>query len=123
MNIDEINKLIVRNIESLIEEVGSNPTRMAKDSGLGYTSIRDILTGTSGSPRYETLLKIAKGAGVDIRRITVGPNFDKVDPSDAEMLDLWHQLEPSERMFLANAAKAQIEARDRSRQQPGETQS
>lgn len=112
MDIEAVNARVTENIRSLIEEIGSNPSRLAKAAGLGHTSIRDILAGTSGSPRYETLLKIANAAGVDIKRLTIGPDYQQVEGADAELLDLLHQLEPSERQFLLNAAKAQIEARN-----------
>ncbi|MEP2717327.1 XRE family transcriptional regulator [Pseudophaeobacter sp.] len=114
MDFDAINTRVTENIRSLIEEIGSNPSRLAKAAGLGHTSIRDILAGTSGSPRYETLMKIANAAGVDVRRLTVGPNFQDQDAKDTELLDLLQQLEPTERQFLLNAAKAQIDARNRS---------
>jgi len=120
MDIEAANALIVSNIRSLIDEVGSNPSRLAKRAKLGHTSIRDILSGQSGSPRYETLLKIAKAAGVDIRRITVGPEYLDADPSEAELLDLFAKLEPSEKAFLMNAARAQIGARGSSPTQSDE---
>lgn len=120
MDFEAINARVADNIRSLMDEIGSNPSRLAKDAGLGHTSIRDILAKPNSSPRYETLLKIADAAGVDIRRITVGPDFAQVDQVDAELFDTFLRLEPSERRFLLNAAKAQIDARRRSQQEADE---
>ena len=111
MDIKAINSLVTENIRSLIDQIDSNPSRLAKAAGLGHTSIRDILAGASGSPRYETLLKIANAAGVDIRRITVGPDYQKVGDADAEVLDLLHRLEPMEREFLLKSAQGLVAQR------------
>lgn len=113
MDLDQLNELLSRNITSLMEEKGLNPSAWAKDSGLGHTAVRDIVSFKVKSPTYRTLVALAQTAGVDIRRITVGPNFSGLEADQSKAVDLLFQLEPSERKFLLNAAKAQIEARDR----------
>lgn len=47
--------------------------------------------------------------------------FGEADPSaDPELAAIWRELEPSERVFLLNAAKAQIAARRQSPVRSGE---
>lgn len=111
MNIEALNSRVVENIRSLIEEKGAKPTSLSKAAGLGHTTIVDLLKKPGASPRYDTILKIAKALNVDVRRITIGPEYDRFEAQDAELVDLLLQLEPSERQFLLNAAKAQIAAR------------
>lgn len=111
MDAEALNRLLALNLETLIEEKGLNPSRLAKDANLNHTAVRDILGGKVKNPTYRTLVNIAEAAGVDIRRITVGPDYEATDRDNAEIVDLLLQLEPSERRFLLNAAKAQIAAR------------
>ena len=118
MNIDDQNRQVIENIRSLIEETGTNVSRLAKEAGLGHTSIRDILAKPGASPKYDTLLKIAKAAGVDIRRLTIGPDFNALEDRQAEFDGIFHELEPQEQDFLINAAKAQLAARHSSPKPP-----
>lgn len=112
MDIDALNSRVVENIRSLIAEKGAKPTTLSKAAGMGHTTIVDLLKKPGASPRFDTILKIANALDVDVRRITIGPEYDRLGAQDAEIIDLLLQLEPSERQFLLNAAKAQIAARD-----------
>lgn len=120
MNIEALNSRVVENIRTLIDEKGAKPTSLSKAAGLGHTTIVDLLKKPGASPRYDTILKIAKALNVDVRRITIGPEFERFEAQDAELVDLLLQLEPSERQFLLNAAKAQIAARNSHSKPTGE---
>lgn len=111
MDIEDLNRLLAANLQSLMDEKGLNPSAWAKDAGLNHTAVRDILLTKVKSPTYRTLLSLADTAGVDVRRITIGPDFKSMDQEDAELLDLLSQLEPLEREFLIDAAKARIASR------------
>lgn len=114
MEPDALNRLISANLKSLMEEKGLNASAWAKQAGLSHTGVRDIILRKVKNPTYRTLLNLAETAGVDVRRITVGPHFAKVDEEQVATIHLLSQLEESERHFLINAAKAQIAARDQS---------
>ena len=62
----------------------TNPKKLSLASGLGETAIRDILQGRSGSPRLETIHKIAKGLKVPVYRLI--PSM--VDQSWEQVSDL-----------------------------------
>lgn len=112
---DQIRELIARNLQGLLDERKDlNASAWAKAAGMGHTGVRDIITGKVQNPTYFTLVKLADIAGVDVQRITVGPESRAIDPEIAEHIDLLAQLSPEERRFLRNAAKAQIADRDRS---------
>ena len=111
MDVDTVHKRIGANLQSLMEEKGLNPSRWAKDSGMGHTGVRDIITGKTKTPTYRTLLRLAASAGVDVQRITVGPNYLDADQERAEILDLLLQLEPGEREILLTAARVRIDAK------------
>lgn len=111
MDPEALNRLIARNLEALMAEKDLNMSAWAKAAGMGHTGVRDIIQGKVKNPTYRTLLSLAEVAGVDVRRITVGPEFESLSPADAEALDLLSQLEPAERQILLNAARAQIAAR------------
>lgn len=112
MDVDQLNQLAINNLRSLIAEKGFTPTRLAKEAGLGYTSVRDILTGNSASPRYITLLKLAHVLGVDPRCITIGADFQSVDEQMSEAVDLLSQLNPEDRNLLLTALKMKISSQN-----------
>tara|TARA_R100001086_G_scaffold247542_1_gene182052 strand:+ start:322 stop:747 length:426 start_codon:yes stop_codon:yes gene_type:complete len=122
MDYDELAQQLADNLQAVMDAKKLNASAWAKDSGLGHTAVRDIILGKTKNPTYRTLLALAKTAGVDIREITVGPNYTDLDSLDAEIVDVLHQLEPSERRFLLNAAKAQIADRDQSHPKSDEDQ-
>lgn len=112
MEMTPLNALLAKNIESLLKEKGLNASAWAKDAKMGHTGVRDIILGKVKNPTYNTLVKLAAVAKVDVRRITVGPNYSEVDDDVAEAVDLLSQLEPVERQLLLNTAKSQIASRD-----------
>lgn len=113
MRKDELTALIVANLESLMEEKGLNPSGWAKSAGLNHTAVRDIVRGKATNPAYFTIKALADAAGVDERRLTVGPDYETLEAERAEALHVLFQLEPEDRRFLMTAAKARISDRDR----------
>jgi len=69
--------------------------------GLGADKISKMISGMR-KPQAEEIPKILA---------FFGETTATVDP---ELAEVWRQLEPSERLFLLNAAKAQISGRDQS---------
>lgn len=74
---------------------------LADALGLGADKISKMISGTR-KPQAEEIPKILA---------FFGETAATVDP---ELAEVWRQLEPSERLFLLNAAKAQIAGRDQS---------
>ncbi|MBI1300051.1 MAG: helix-turn-helix domain-containing protein [Alphaproteobacteria bacterium] len=65
----------------------TNAKKLSLDSGLGETAIRDILQGRSGSPRLETIHKIAKGLKVPVYRLIpsmVDQSWEQVNDLEEE---------------------------------------
>lgn len=118
--INAINARVVENIRTLLEEKGAKPTALSKAAGMGHTTIVDLLKKPGASPRYDTVLKIAHALNVDVRRITIGPDYLHADQRSAAILEKLLQLEPSELQILLKAADAQIEARASQHQEPPE---
>lgn len=112
MDIDRVNELIAKNLQSLLEEKDLKATAWAKKAGLGHTAVTDIIKLKVANPTYKTLLKLAKVAGVDVRRITVGPEFRELDDDTAKMLDLMSRLEPRERKILLGVGQAHLASQD-----------
>lgn len=52
-----------------MDEVGSNPSALAKKAGLNHTAVRDILSGKSKSPRADTLDKLAAALGTSTAKL------------------------------------------------------
>lgn len=55
----ELGKRIAGKIAALIEEQGTNPGAVAREAGLGVTSVRDLLSGRARTPNVSTLVRIA----------------------------------------------------------------
>jgi DNA-binding transcriptional regulator YdaS (Cro superfamily) len=80
---------------------------LAEALGIGADKVSKMISGAR-KPQAEEIPKILA---------FFGATSTTVDP---ELAEVWQQLEPSERLFLLNAAKAQLAARDQSQKEPGE---
>lgn len=85
---------------------------VAKSAGVSYEQLKKLKQRDTATTNVDDARLIAKHFGKRLDDFIDG----EVTDEDVELLDLLHQLEPQERQFLRTAAKAQIEARDRSRQ-------
>ena len=68
---DRLTAEFKQNLTAILKERKgkTNPKKLSKDSGLGETSIRDILQNRSTSPKLETIEKIAAGLNIPIYRL------------------------------------------------------
>ena len=112
MKTDDIDRLIVRNIVSLLEEKDLKPTRLSLDAGLSRTAVADIINGKSRSPAYATIVKLADAAGVRPERITVGPDSLPLSEDERAILDLSAQLPLSLRRKLLGYGEGLLAARE-----------
>ena len=117
MDIDRVNELIAKNLQSLLEEKDLKATVWSEKADLSHTTVSDIIKLKTKNPTYKTLLKLAKVAGVDIRRITVGPHYMTMDEDIVKMLDLMSRLGPRERKILLDVGQAHLESQDQSDQE------
>ncbi len=80
---------------------------LAEALGIGADKVSKMISGAR-KPQAEEIPKILAFFGVTTAQV------------DPELAEVWRKLEPAERLFLLNAAKAQIAARDQSEKEPGE---
>lgn len=52
---DDVTTLVVSNLQRLIESRGTNPSALAKQCGMGHTSVYDLVQGRIASPKISTL--------------------------------------------------------------------
>ncbi len=105
--------LIVENLSSLIEEKGIAASKISKDIGMSHTTVRHILLGNSKNPQHSTLVKIAEYLNEDVKRITVGPDYDKRSEATARILDQLSQLSDEKRSRLEGYLEALSQEPDR----------
>lgn len=67
------------NIQRLLDENDTNPSKAAKYAGLAHTAIRDILSGKSRSPRHDTLEKLASHFNVPVSALYEAEDDDPAD--------------------------------------------
>lgn len=103
---DTRQKLVAENLRTLIEEKGTNPSAVSKAIDMAHTTVRHIILGTSRNPQHTTLQKIADHLGVDVRRITVGPDFERIEASRARILDRLSRLSAEKRLRLEGYLEA-----------------
>jgi transcriptional regulator with XRE-family HTH domain len=84
------------------------PSGLARKAGIDNSTIRKLISGDNVSPRIATAEKICAAMGTTLRDFMADPP----DPLRQEIVDLYNQLEPSERRLLVAAARGML-ARDR----------
>lgn len=80
MERDELTMLLATNIQTVMDEQGTNPAQLAKMAKINPTGVYDILSGKSNSPKLDTIRKIANALGVTV------PYLLK-DRSELELID------------------------------------
>ena len=123
MDNDALTNLIAANLKAVLQAKGLNASAWAKAAGMGHTGVRDIIEKKVRNPTYRTLVSLAHAARVDIRAITVSPDYADLPPDDVEALLLLSQLEPQERQILLGGAQGMIDARRKTREVKDEGQS
>ena len=103
----DINQVVRRNILELLERNGSNPSRAAKEAGLGHTAIRDFLIGKVASPRVDTLARLAENFDVSIDSLL---SEEQTPELEGELLYAFRQLTGDQRRMLLAAARSWLEA-------------
>lgn len=95
MERDAVVMIVARNLEATMARKGTNPSEVARRSGLNPTGVYDILSGKSRSPRLDTLNRIAvQGLGVSLASLLAEPSDDDLSQELIETIGL---LPPGER--------------------------
>lgn len=97
--------------DALIEATkGGRPSlkKLAEETGVSYEQIKKLGQGKTQKTNVEDARKIAAYFGKKLEDFIDSPEMTV----DIELASILSQLEPAERAFLLNAAKAQIAARD-----------
>ena len=92
----------------VIETRGIALKSLADGAGVSYEQLKKLKQNKSRSTNVDDAARIAKYLGVPLSALLAGA----VGQEDAELADLLAKLDPADRRFLLNAAKAQIAARD-----------
>lgn len=66
------NTQLVERIKERMDAVGTNPSRLSIDAGLGRSSVKDILTGRVKSPRIDTIKRLAGKLNCSAEYLVVG---------------------------------------------------
>ena len=105
--------------DALIEQMRNNKVsaqRLADATGVSKHQIDKIRQRETASTNVDDAIKIAGFFNMTLDEFLNDPTIKQ----DVEIVSLLHQLEPHERDFLLNAAKAQIDARNQSQKQSDE---
>lgn len=78
-----------QNLQALLDarKDTTNPKKLSLDAALGETAVRDILTNRSGSPKLETVYKIARALNVgvyDLIPSLIGQTYEEIETLRAE---------------------------------------
>lgn len=93
-----------------LEQTGQSLASVAKGAKVSLEQLKKLKQRDTATTNVDDARRIANHFGMRLDDFIDG----EVTEEDIEMLDLLHQLEPQERQFLRTAAKAQIDARNRS---------
>lgn len=95
-----------------LEQTGQSLASVAKGAQVSLEQLKKLKQRETASTNVDDARRIANHFGKRLDDFIDG----EVTQEDLELLDLLHQLKPSERQFLRTAAKAQIASRDQSQQ-------
>ena len=73
-----ITECIKFRIYNLITERGWSESQLAKNSNLSYSTLKNILNDTTGSPGIETIKKICDGFQMDILEFFGSEEFNSI---------------------------------------------
>lgn len=99
-----------------VEQSGKSLRHIAEGSDVSYEQLKKLKQGKALTTNVDDAIKIARFFGKTLDEFLDDPSIRK----DAELLSLLSDLQPQEREFLLNAARAQIDARRRSHEQSDE---
>lgn len=108
----KLNRLLVANLQRIMDEHGLNPSSWAKQANLSHTAVRDIISGKSLTPNYSTLIKLAKAVNVDVLEITIGKSYSQSHQAEQKLHDLIRQLKPDQQAFVLAAVEELLADQD-----------
>lgn len=87
---DKLTLEFKKNLKEILEQRKdtTNAKRLSNDAGLGETAVRDILQGRSGSPKLETVHKIANALKVPVFRLMpsmIDESYNQLSQKDEEI--------------------------------------
>ncbi len=100
----------------MLEQTKMSVAELARVSGVSKDQLNKLRQRDTAKTNVEDARKIASAFGKTLDNFIGHP----ISKDDVDLAKVLSQLEPSERKFLINAAKAQIAARNQSQKQPDE---
>ena len=100
----------------MLEQTKMSVAELARVSGVSKDQLNKLRQRDTAKTNVEDARKIASAFGKTLDNFIGHP----ISKDDVDLAKVLSQLEPSERKFLINAAKAQIAARNHSQKQPDE---
>jgi transcriptional regulator with XRE-family HTH domain len=100
----------------MLEQTKMSVAELARVSGVSKDQLNKLRQRDTAKTNVEDARKIASAFGKTLDNFIGHP----ISKDDVDLAKVLSQLEPSERQFLINAAKAQIAARNQPQKQPAE---
>ena len=72
-----VNKAVALRIEQLLKEKGMTRYKLALESGLSHSTIKNIMSDTINDCRLSTIVQIASGFGISASEFLNSPLFDE----------------------------------------------
>lgn len=103
MKRDAVSQIIAQNLTRILADRGMSALALGEKVGMGRSSVYDILTGRSLSPKVSTVAKLAEGLGVPLSDMFL--TQEQIE-AQSEMLKAYNRLPEDEQRRLANVARA-----------------
>lgn len=103
MKRDAVSQLIAQNLTRILADRGMSALALGEKVGMGRSSVYDILTGRSLSPKVSTVAKLAEGLGVPLSDMFL--TQEQIE-AQSEMLKAYNSLPEDEQRRLAKVARA-----------------
>ena len=86
-------------IRDLMNERGWSMYRLAKESGVSWSTIRHMFERNT-EPTVPTLEAICRGLGISLETLLLGEGFTVLDDEQKMLLSKWSMLSPENKQIL-----------------------
>jgi len=99
-------------IHELMEKRGWSMYRLANESGVSWSTIRNMFQrGTD--PTVYTLEALCRGLDISMAELLLGPDYPELDDSTKELINNWNALDEHDRKLIIELTKSLNKEKDR----------
>ncbi len=92
-------------IRELMENRGWSPYRLAKESNVAWSTIRNMFDRNT-EPTVPTLEAICRGLGISLESLLLGEGYEVLNDEQKELLKQWSMLDDADKRLILNLLRS-----------------